>query len=178
MYKYLVESNKELYQVLSKQPLWLSSKSLWLYANSYIQTLRTLYLYGILLSLSLFIAKRSALKRASQWSLKQMIISSSSWDISNLVFGNLVVTDWSAITQWILIVLRYFWYCLKDLIKGFWWPFRLSKSVKYFQSYGPNEVCDRMCISSMVQMTWVTLDKWDAKFWFHTPNVYLQPQVS
>jgi len=36
----------------------------------YIQTLRTLYLYGILLPWVLFIAKRSTLKRASQWSLK------------------------------------------------------------------------------------------------------------
>jgi len=31
---------------------------------------------------------------------------------------------------------------LKGLLKGFWWPFRLSKLVKYSQSYGPNEVCD------------------------------------
>ena len=46
------------------------------------------------------------------------------------------------ITQWILIALRCFWYCLKGLLKGFWWPFRLLKSVKYSWSYGPNEVCD------------------------------------
>ena len=46
------------------------------------------------------------------------------------------------ITQWILIALRHFWYCLKGLLKGFWWPFRSLKSVKYFQSYGPNEACD------------------------------------
>jgi len=32
---------------------------------------------------------------------------------------------------------------LKGLLKGFWWPFRSLKSVKYFWSYGPNEVCDR-----------------------------------
>jgi len=31
---------------------------------------------------------------------------------------------------------------LKGLLKGFWWPFRLSKLVKYFWSYGLNEVCD------------------------------------
>ena len=31
---------------------------------------------------------------------------------------------------------------MKGLLKGFWWPFILSKSVKYSQSYGPNEVCD------------------------------------
>jgi len=62
----------------------------------YVQTLRTLYLHGILLPLDLFIAKRSALKRASQWSLKKMITLSSSWDISDLVSGDLVITDWSA----------------------------------------------------------------------------------
>jgi len=104
--------------------------------------LRTLYLHGILLPWDLFIAKRSALKRASRWLLKWMIILSSSWDISNLVSG----TWWSPtnllITQWILISLRCFWYHLKGLLKGFQWPFRLSKSVKYFQSYGLNEVCD------------------------------------
>ena len=61
----------------------------------YIQTLRTLYLHGILSPCVLFIAERSALKRALQWLLKQMIMSSSSWDISNLVFGDLVITDWS-----------------------------------------------------------------------------------
>ena len=57
----------------------------------YVQTLRTLYLHGILLPLVLFIVERSALKRASQWSLKQTIILSGSQDISNLVsdnFGN------------------------------------------------------------------------------------------
>ena len=59
----------------------------------YVQTLRTLYLYGILLPWDLFMAKRSTLKRASRWLLKQMIISSSSQDISDLVFGNLVITD-------------------------------------------------------------------------------------
>jgi len=45
-----------------------------------------------------------------------------------------------------LIALRCFWYCLKGLLKGFWWPFRLLKSVKYSQSYGLNEVCDRIII--------------------------------
>jgi len=32
---------------------------------------------------------------------------------------------------------------LKGLLKGFWWPFRLLKSVKYSQSYGLNEVYDK-----------------------------------
>ena len=59
----------------------------------YVQTLRTLYLHGILLPLDLFIAKRSALKRASQWLLKQMIMLSGSRDISDLVSGDLVITD-------------------------------------------------------------------------------------
>ena len=59
----------------------------------HMQTLRTLYLYGILLSWGLFITKRSALKRASQWSLKQMIMLSSSRDIGNLVSSDLVITD-------------------------------------------------------------------------------------
>jgi len=59
----------------------------------YVQTLRTLYLHGILLPQDLFIAKRSALKRASRWSLKQMIMLSSSRDIGNLVSSDLVITD-------------------------------------------------------------------------------------
>ena len=59
----------------------------------YVQTLRTLYLYGILLPHGLFMAERSALKRASQWSLKQTITSSGFQDISNLVFGDLVITN-------------------------------------------------------------------------------------
>jgi len=58
-----------------------------------MQTLRTFYLHGILLSWDLFMAKRSTLKRASQWSLKQMITLSSSRDISDLVSGDLVITD-------------------------------------------------------------------------------------
>ena len=62
----------------------------------YVQILRTLYLHGILLPLGLFIAERSALKRALRWSLKQTITLSSSWDIGNLVSGDLVITDWSA----------------------------------------------------------------------------------
>jgi len=62
----------------------------------YVQTLRTLHLHGILSPLDLFMAKRSALKRASWWSLKQMIMLSGSQDISNLVSGDLVITDWSA----------------------------------------------------------------------------------
>jgi len=59
----------------------------------YVQTLRTLYLHGILLPWDLFIAERSALKRALQWSLKQMIMLGSSQDISDLVSGDLVITD-------------------------------------------------------------------------------------
>ena len=57
------------------------------------------------------------------------------------------MTWWSLtdllITQWILIALRCFWYHLKGLLKGFWWLFRSSKLVKYPQSYGMNEACDR-----------------------------------
>jgi len=59
----------------------------------HIQTLRTLHLHGILSPKDLFIAKRSTLKRASQWLLKQTITLSGSQDIGNLVFGNLVITD-------------------------------------------------------------------------------------
>ena len=59
----------------------------------YMQTLRTLYLHGILLPQVLFIAERSALKRASRWLLKQMIMLSGSQDIGNLVSGDLVITD-------------------------------------------------------------------------------------
>ena len=59
----------------------------------YIQTLRTLYLHEILLSQVLFIAERSALKRDSQWLLKQIIMLSGSQDISDLVSGDLVITD-------------------------------------------------------------------------------------
>ena len=54
----------------------------------HMQILKTLYLYEILLSWDLFIVKGSV--------LKQMIISSSSQDISNLVSNNLVIADWSA----------------------------------------------------------------------------------
>ena len=62
----------------------------------YVQTLRIFYLHGILLPLVLFITERSALKRALRWSLKQAIMSSGSWDISNLVSSNLVIANWSA----------------------------------------------------------------------------------
>jgi len=58
-----------------------------------MQILRTLYLHEILLPQDLFIAERSTLKRASQWSLKQMIMLSGFRDISNLVSGDLVITD-------------------------------------------------------------------------------------
>ena len=44
----------------------------------HVQTLKTLYLHGILLPCDLFMAERSALKRASQWLLKQMITLSGS----------------------------------------------------------------------------------------------------
>ena len=44
----------------------------------HVQTLRTLYLHGILLPWDLFMAKRSALKRALQWLLKRMITLSGS----------------------------------------------------------------------------------------------------
>jgi len=59
----------------------------------HIQTLRTLYLHGILSPWVLFMAERSALKRASQWLLKQTIMSSGSQDISDLVSGDLVIAD-------------------------------------------------------------------------------------
>ena len=59
----------------------------------HVQTLRTLYLHGILLPWDLFIAERSALKRASQWSLKQMIMLSDSQDIGDLVSSDLVIAD-------------------------------------------------------------------------------------
>jgi len=59
----------------------------------HVQTLRTLYLHGILSLQNLFIAERSALKRASQWSLKQTITLSGSQDIGDLVSGDLVITD-------------------------------------------------------------------------------------
>jgi len=38
---------------------------------------------------------------------------------------------------------------LKGLLKGFWWPFRLLKLVKYSWSYGPNEVCNRLEVRTM-----------------------------
>jgi len=59
----------------------------------YVQTLRTLYPYGILSPWDLFIAERSTLKRASWWLLKQTIMLSGSQDIGDLVSGNLVNTD-------------------------------------------------------------------------------------
>jgi len=59
----------------------------------HIQILRTLYLHGILLPWVLFIAKRSTLKKALQWLLKQTILSSGFQDISNLVSGNLVIVN-------------------------------------------------------------------------------------
>ena len=59
----------------------------------HVQTLRTLYLHGILSLQNLFIAERSTLKRASRWSLKQTITLSGSQDIGDLVSGDLVITD-------------------------------------------------------------------------------------
>jgi len=44
-------------------------------------------------SWDLFIAKRSALRRASRWLLKQIITLSGSQDIGDLVSDNLVITD-------------------------------------------------------------------------------------
>jgi len=38
---------------------------------------------------------------------------------------------------------------LKGFLKGFWWPFRLSKSVKYSQSYSLNEVCDNNLLDEL-----------------------------
>ena len=58
-----------------------------------MQTLRTLYFHGILLPWDLFIAERSALKRASRWLLKQTIALSSFQDISDLVSGDLVIIE-------------------------------------------------------------------------------------
>ena len=58
-----------------------------------MQILRTLYLHGILSPWDLFMTEKSTLKRASQWSLKQMITLSSSQDIGNLVSSDLVVTN-------------------------------------------------------------------------------------
>jgi len=39
---------------------------------------------------------------------------------------------------------------LKGLLKGFWWPFRLLKLVKYSWSSGPNEVCDTKNLLNLV----------------------------
>ena len=38
LYKYLVESNREFYWVLSEQLPWLSSKFLWLHANIWVHS--------------------------------------------------------------------------------------------------------------------------------------------
>ena len=58
-----------------------------------MQILRTLYLHGILSPWDLFMTEKSTLKKASQWSLKQMITLSSSQDIGNLVSSDLVVAN-------------------------------------------------------------------------------------
>ena len=60
----------------------------------YMQILRILYFYRILLPQGLFMAQRSTLKRASQWLLKQMIMLSGSRNISDLVIGNLMTTNY------------------------------------------------------------------------------------
>ena len=57
------------------------------------------------------------------------------------------------LTQWILIALRHFWYCLKGFLKGFWLPFRLLKSVKYSQSYSLNEVYDSKILTAFYPQT-------------------------
>jgi len=51
------------------------------------QTLRSLYLHRILLSLDLFIVVRRVLKRASMCTWKQMSMFSGSRDIGQLVFS-------------------------------------------------------------------------------------------
>ena len=78
----------------------------------HVQTLRTLYLYRILSPQDLFIAKKST--------LKQTITSSGSWDISNLVSGNLVVTNWSADNSVNTDCLQTFLVLFEGLLKGFW----------------------------------------------------------
>jgi len=95
----------------------------------YVQTLRTFYLHRILLPLDLFIAKRSVLRKASQWLLKQMIISSSSQDISNLVLSNLVIANWSTDNSVNTDCLETFLVLFERFSSQ--WPFRLLKSVKY-----------------------------------------------
>ena len=64
----------------------------------HVQTLRTLYLHGILSLQDLFMAKRSILKRASQWSLNQMIMLSSSWDIGKFLW-DIFGTIWKIILR-------------------------------------------------------------------------------
>jgi len=41
---------------------------------------------------------------------------------------------------------------LEGLFKGFQWPFRLLKSVKYSQSYGLNEVCDNNILTDIIYL--------------------------
>jgi len=47
---------------------------------------------------------------------------------------------------------------LKGLLKGFWWPFRLLKSVKYSWSYGLNEVCDSPLSKKLLSTMLVSKD--------------------
>ena len=54
--------------------------------------------------------------------------------------------------------MRHFWYCLKGLLKCFWWPFRLLKSVKYSQSSGSNKVCNRN--SLFLPLSYIALTSW------------------
>ena len=109
------------------------------------------------------------------------------------------MTWWSLtdllIARWILIALRRFWYRLKGLLKGFWWPFRSSKSVKYFWSYGLNEVCDillskgdTLCTCVLPFHTWNTLlspspaslslflSHYTALLYLSTPQIYFGAQ--
>jgi len=49
---------------------------------------------------------------------------------------------------------------LKGLLKSFWWSFRSSKTARYFQSYGPNEVCDILNVRrKMLQYRIISKDR-------------------
>ena len=52
---------------------------------------------------------------------------------------------------------------LKGLLKGFLWPFRSLKSVKYSQSYGPNEVCDKVISAVFNIVVGIIVDFADAR---------------
>ena len=120
----------------------------------HVQILRTLYLYGILLPLVLYIAKRSTLKRASRWSLKQMITLSGSRDIGNLVSGDLVITDWSAdCYQWTVNVLSNHprWMFKKNSMEFF---VGLQPYLYYYYSGCTLESHNHMFFSECSMITW------------------------